>query len=404
MYLPALVSVDFFASASGAFTDVSIPTSIGVSFKQVIQIILLYAGLIFDGVFLVYGINSHHTVLGFAVVTILNVLFGSAFLGLTGVWLYPCGGKNPESEDFQPDIPAAKRRYTSVGIALASMYLGIHVGQLLLSDKGGLIGTYLPIYCIGFPLFLIVNRILSEKDRPSPPAVNPLPIRRFLIIIPACFFVMYLGNIVGSGIQGIVYSILPAPLIHWGAADASMQYPVLQALLLAVAAPVMEELVFRRTVIPQLLPYGEKAALVMSALMFALFHSSVSQACYAFLLGLVFGYVYIRTGRLRYSMILHVLINSMTSIVLPALMMLASMSANGQSAENVPLSAVMTQPGVIALIMYVALLLVWSLFGAVVFFFAVRNNDLSGDSIKPKTVFTSWGILLFIALACTTIL
>jgi hypothetical protein len=40
MYLPVLMAVDFFASTSGTFTDVSVPASIGVSFKQVIQVLL----------------------------------------------------------------------------------------------------------------------------------------------------------------------------------------------------------------------------------------------------------------------------------------------------------------------------------------------------------------------------
>ncbi|MEE0027350.1 MAG: putative ABC exporter domain-containing protein, partial [Atopobiaceae bacterium] len=48
-YLPVLASADFFASASGAFVDTSIPPAIGVSLKQVAQVMLLYFGLIFDG-------------------------------------------------------------------------------------------------------------------------------------------------------------------------------------------------------------------------------------------------------------------------------------------------------------------------------------------------------------------
>ena len=41
---------------------------------------------------------------------------------------------------------------------------------------------------------------------------------------------------------------------------------------------------------------------------------------YAFLLGLVFGYVYLRTGKLRYSIILHMLINFMGSVLAPEIL------------------------------------------------------------------------------------
>ena len=81
LYLPMLMSVDFFASASGAFTDVSIPPSIGTSVKQVIQVILIYVGLVFDGAFLAYGINSGHSMAGFILVTVLDLLFGGTGKG-----------------------------------------------------------------------------------------------------------------------------------------------------------------------------------------------------------------------------------------------------------------------------------------------------------------------------------
>jgi len=63
----------------------------------------------------------------------------------------------------------------------------------------------------------------------------------------------------------------------------------------------MEEFVFRRCVINHLKPYGEKAALITSAFLFALFHGSINQIFYAFGLGLVFGYLYLsgKTDRAR---------------------------------------------------------------------------------------------------------
>jgi hypothetical protein len=163
-----------------------------------------------------------------------------------------------------------------------------------------------------------------------------------------------------------------------------------------VVSPVMEEFVFRRCIMNRLLPYGEKAALITSTLIFALFHAAANQVCYAFLLGLVFGYVYIRTGRLRYSMILHVIINTMTSIILPALLILVEGSLSGISPSQVQLVSVITHPGVLALLLYVAGLFVLFLFGAVVFFFGVREREMSPDGVRMKTVFSSWGIILFL--------
>ncbi|MCR5294720.1 MAG: CPBP family intramembrane metalloprotease [Lachnospiraceae bacterium] len=398
MYLPVLAAVDFFASASGVFTDVSIPTSIGVSFKQVIQVLLIYAGLIFDGLILSYGIATRHSAAGFALMTLLNLLFGGTFLGLTGVWLYPCKGKRVRSEGDLPDEAGAKRVCSRIGFALSAMFLAIFAGQRLLTGAFPVLGLYLPIYGIGFPLFLLFmgpGKTDFAKGR-------PLRFREFLLLVPACFFVMYGGNILGYLLQGIVglipFSLGLAPL---GSSDGGLG---LQAALLVLAAPLMEEYVFRRCVMDRLLPYGEKAALAISALLFALFHGAVNQFCYAFLLGLVFGYVYLKTRRLRYTIALHVLINSLSAIVLPLLLLLAARSAPGIALNQVELSSVITNPGVMALLLYLLLLLVLTLLGSVLFFHGFRERDLSADGVGPKTAFSSRGLLVFLFITGTVLL
>ena len=407
LYLPMLMSLDFFASASGVFTDVSIPPSVGVNFKQVIQIIFLYVGIIFDGVVLSYGINNGHSTAGFVLMTLLDLLFGGMFLGLTGVWLYPCKGRAVRDETLTPDRKKVHGAYARVGLALAVMLLSIRVVQLRLAqtDLDPLLILFPPIYCIGLPAFLLVLGRNREKREP-PRSLSP---GRFLPLIPACFFVMFTGNILGMLLQNLLgYYILPFPGEGLLQLDLpySTDYQLIQALLLAFAAPVMEEFVFRRCVLDRLRPYGEKAALLISALLFALFHSAVNQMCYAFLLGLIFGTVYLKTGKLRYSMILHVLINSMTSLVLPALLEWAedSLSAEGVELATAKLTDVIALPGVLVMLLYLALLLVLSLLGAVVFFFGVRERELSPNGARVKTALSSWGILLFLAASAALLL
>jgi membrane protease YdiL (CAAX protease family) len=181
--------------------------------------------------------------------------------------------------------------------------------------------------------------------------------------------------------------------------SAGVDHPLLQAALLAFAAPVMEEFVFRRCIIRRLLPCGEKAALFTSALLFALFHSAVNQVCYAFLLGLVFGYVYLKTGRLRYSIGLHVIINSMTAAVLPVLLTLAAGSTSGVNPNEVELMSVILEPSVLALLAYLAAVLVLSQLGGVLFFFGVRERELAGNTVSRRTVLFSWGMIVFLAIA-----
>ena len=398
LYLPVLMSLDFFASASGVFTDVSIPGSIGVNFKQVIQIILLYVGIIFDGLVLGYGLNRHYGAVGFSLVSGINLLFGGTFLGLTGVWLYPCKGKAVRLTEGEPDRKSVLGAYTRVGLALTAMFLAIRIAQVLLSRQGlnQFISLYLPIYLVGLPVFLLT---VGKRRQAAVREPRILRTRHFLLLIPACFFVMYLGNLLGLFLQYVlgVYGFGSLRLLE-AAAGGQEANPVLQALTVAVAAPLMEEFVFRRCVLDRLLPYGERAALLASALLFALFHTAVNQVCYAFLLGLVFGWVYLRTGKLRYSMILHTLINTLSSIVLPLLLAAAGSAARGDL-QKTPLKEVISQPGVLALLIYVVLLLVLALLGSVVFFFGLRHQEVSPEGARPKTALSAWGILLFLAVS-----
>ena len=59
----------------------------------------------------------------------------------------------------------------------------------------------------------------------------------------------------------------------------------------AVAAPVFEEILFRGYVLRTLRPYGKRFAILFSALMFGMFHGNLLQGPYAFLMGLVLGYL-----------------------------------------------------------------------------------------------------------------
>lgn len=81
-----------------------------------------------------------------------------------------------------------------------------------------------------------------------------------------------------------------------------------------ILAPVAEELFFRRVLIDRLRRYGDIPAILCSAVIFGLAHGNFSQFFYAFLLGLIFGGMYCATGRLRYSIGLHMAINFFGSV------------------------------------------------------------------------------------------
>ena len=104
-----------------------------------------------------------------------------------------------------------------------------------------------------------------------------------------------------------------------------------------IAAPILEELIFRGCILESLKKYSTSFAIVFSSLLFALLHMNLVQGIPAFGMGLVFGWMYVRTGSLSMTIVLHLINNavSMFSTLLPyplslmAELLLAALAAVG---------------------------------------------------------------------------
>ena len=87
-------------------------------------------------------------------------------------------------------------------------------------------------------------------------------------------------------------------------------------LVVAIFAPIFEEWLCRGMVLRGLLTKMKPVwAIIISALFFAVIHGNPWQALNAFLIGLLMGYVYYKTGSLILTMIIH-FVNNGTSVIL----------------------------------------------------------------------------------------
>lgn len=88
-------------------------------------------------------------------------------------------------------------------------------------------------------------------------------------------------------------------------------------LSVVVCAPVLEEILFRGLIFESCRErFGSGAAVLVSALLFGLVHGVPVQIINAFVVGLIFGYVYLRTGSLLSVILLHVVNNGIAYISL----------------------------------------------------------------------------------------
>ncbi|MDR1805220.1 MAG: CPBP family intramembrane metalloprotease [Clostridium sp.] len=83
----------------------------------------------------------------------------------------------------------------------------------------------------------------------------------------------------------------------------------------AISPALLEEFAFRGVMMQTLRRYGDGFAIVMSAFVFGMFHGNIVQTPFAFMLGLVMGYLAIATGSVWTAVAIHFL-NNLNSVLL----------------------------------------------------------------------------------------
>lgn len=86
-----------------------------------------------------------------------------------------------------------------------------------------------------------------------------------------------------------------------------------------LGAPIAEEILFRGLVIRSMEPHGKRFAIFASALLFGMFHGNLIQTPFAFLVGLVLGYVALEYN-IGWAMVLHMFNNLIVADVIPRLL------------------------------------------------------------------------------------
>ena len=147
---------------------------------------------------------------------------------------------------------------------------------------------------------------------------------------------------------------------------------------MVILAPLLEELICRKLLIDRTVRYGEKLSVLMSGLIFGLLHQNLFQFFYAFALGSVFAYVYVRTGRIRYTIILHAIVNFLGAVVAPAVLSVLNMDALEKlEAGEISVELLMEiLPGYLVLMAYSTVLMGLSVFGLVLLILKLRGKLL----------------------------
>ena len=94
--------------------------------------------------------------------------------------------------------------------------------------------------------------------------------------------------------------------------------PIVAFISVSIIVPMCEELIFRAFIFKGL-EYKTNfiVGALVSSILFALMHGNISQGIYAFFIGFVLCYVYNRFGGLKYSYLLHLVMNFSSLFFMP---------------------------------------------------------------------------------------
>lgn len=223
----------------------------------------------------------------------------------------------------------ARKAFSRVGLSVAATTIIIEVvGTLIVlltkhtvpslihSSWYNYVLTAVSFYMIGLPLFyLMVYSIPNYK----PEKVKKLSIGNLLVIIVVAFALLYVVNFMTTLLIASISVITHHNFLNPINDIITNSKWYITLLFAGILAPICEEIMFRGIIIDKLRKYGDTAAIVTAAILFGLFHGNLFQCFYAAALGLALGYLKVRTNSLRYSILLHMIINITGGVLLPQL-------------------------------------------------------------------------------------
>ncbi len=224
-----------------------------------------------------------------------------------------------ERENAPLDGSLIERQISSVCLGASAVTILSLVAQILLivilhqvAPSAAGQGWYtvavssIPMYLVAMPLSYFLFRL----GKPSAPTQRKkLPFGVLLGLLVVCFGISMLGGWLGNAVQAVVSALTGKSVVN-PVETLTLNTPFWANLLFCgILAPVAEEIVYRKLVIDRLLPLGELPAVLLSGLLFGLIHGNFNQVFYATLFGFLAGFVYVYTGKLRYTIALHTAVN-----------------------------------------------------------------------------------------------
>lgn len=267
--------------------------------------------------------------------------------------------------------------FNVVGSADANLFSNINVKTI----AGAICNYILPL-----PVFIYFMKKLDSTKLPK----QNINLKTLIAYISITFTLMVIGNIIGLTITSAIGTVIQNDVSNPIQNLINSTDIMLNLILISIIGPIFEEVIFRKILIDRTIKYGAKVSIILSAVLFAFFHGNLNQFFYALLIGGFFAYVYIKTGKIIYTILLHLIINFIGSVATLFVMQSANAIASGSQ----------TSFDIGIVLIYLALMLLIFLIGLISmsrYKQAKFNGSKTEITLKKplKTVFLNLGMILF---------
>lgn len=277
-------------------------------------------------------------------------------------------------------MDSKKKSIEKIGFGIAIMFLISWIWAIFIRNKLNLTSVQntiigiIVLYVIGLFLFkLIIKNIPNYKIEKGKISLKELVLcflLQFSSILVMSVLTVILSKITGNEIGGEIDALTPLMLFQ-----------------LLIFNPIIEEYVFRKLFADKLLKHGELLFMLTSSFCFSIVHGislGIPQILYTFILGMIWSYVYIKSGNLLVPIILHSLSNLFGSVIIQSL----------QSVSQIAVS------------IYSMCIMLMGIVGIILFLSNKKKIKIDNDNklitkLALKDIFFNKGILFYIIITIT---
>ncbi len=166
--------------------------------------------------------------------------------------------------------------------------------------------SYILSVAVGFLILLLWKKPVYFRQEIFARG-RPMSAVSFLCLLTVFLSVQLVTSLLNTAIE-FVLNLMGLTMMAALESAGGMSDSLPMFLYASILAPITEEILFRGLVQRTLMPYGKKFAVFASAFLFGIFHGNLAQTPFAFMTGLVLGFVAAEYN-IVWAMVLHMINN-----------------------------------------------------------------------------------------------